>query len=174
MTMNSQTLDAQQVEPWYRQGWPWFLFGLPAIAVIAGIATLIIANRDWDGPVVDDYYKEGQAIVMVIDKLERARSLGLTAHLSLRDGSARIGLSSAQGSELPGKLQLKIIHPTRNSSDQQIMLEKGENALYSGTFAPLRAGRWEFQIEDESHTWRMNGAANIPTETEVKISPFNS
>jgi hypothetical protein len=174
MTTNSQVLDVQQIEPWYRQGWPWFLFGLPAVVVIAGIATLIIANWDWDGPVVDDYYKEGLAVVMVIDKFERARSLGLTAHLSLRDGSVSIGLSSTQGSELPEKLQLKFIHPTRNSFDKQVLLKKGLDALYSGTFAPLSAGRWEFQIEDESQTWRMSGTAHIPTETEVEISPSNS
>ena len=29
-------------EPWYRQGWPWFLIAFPAIAVVAGIATLVI------------------------------------------------------------------------------------------------------------------------------------
>ena len=51
------------VEPWYRQGWPWFLIALPATAVVAGIATLVIAAKTFDGMVVDDYYKEGQAIV---------------------------------------------------------------------------------------------------------------
>lgn len=174
MTTNSQTLGAQPVEPWYRQGWPWFLLALPATAVVAGIITLIIANWDWDGLVADDYYKQGQAVVMVVDKLERARSLGLTAQLRLRDESVSVGLSSTQGSELPGKLYLNIIHRTRSGLDQQILLEKGPDALYTGTFAPLRAGRWWFQIEDESQTWRMNGTANIPTETEVKISPSDS
>lgn len=174
MTTNSPTLGTQPVEPWYQQGWPWFLFGLPAIAVVAGIITLIIANWDWDGLVADDYYKEGQGVVMLIDKLEHARSLGLTAQLSLHDGSVSVDLSSTQGSELPGKLYLNIIHPTRSGADQQILLEKGQDALYSGTFAPLSAGRWRFRIEDESRTWRMNGAANIPAETEVKINPSDS
>jgi hypothetical protein len=30
-------------KPWYKQFWPWFVFALPAIAVIAGITTVIIA-----------------------------------------------------------------------------------------------------------------------------------
>ncbi len=35
----------EDTKPWYKQFWPWFVFSLPAIAVIAGIATVIIAER---------------------------------------------------------------------------------------------------------------------------------
>ena len=40
-------------EPWYRQGWPWFLIAFPATAVVAGIATLVIAIQTFDGMVVE-------------------------------------------------------------------------------------------------------------------------
>ena len=69
------------VEPWYRQGWPWFLIALPATAVVAGIVTLVIAAKTFDGMVVDDYYKEGRAIVQTIGRVEHARELGLRAAL---------------------------------------------------------------------------------------------
>lgn len=39
-------------EPWYRQFWPWFIFGLPAVAVIACFITLAIAIKHSD-PRVD-------------------------------------------------------------------------------------------------------------------------
>jgi hypothetical protein len=35
--------DAQQIEPWYRQFWPWFIIALPASAVIASFFTLWLA-----------------------------------------------------------------------------------------------------------------------------------
>ena len=46
------------VQPWYRQGWPWFLIALPASAVIGGIITIILAVNSPNALVVDDYYKE--------------------------------------------------------------------------------------------------------------------
>lgn len=35
-------------KPWYKQFWPWFIFGLPAAVVIASFVTLYIAiiHRD--------------------------------------------------------------------------------------------------------------------------------
>jgi hypothetical protein len=35
--------DAEQLEPWYRQFWPWFIIALPASAVIASFITLWLA-----------------------------------------------------------------------------------------------------------------------------------
>lgn len=46
------------VQPWYRQPWPWFLIALPAIAVVGCIATMILAIRTNDA-VVADYYQRG-------------------------------------------------------------------------------------------------------------------
>ncbi len=32
-------------KPWYQQFWPWFVISLPAIAVVAGLATVMIAMK---------------------------------------------------------------------------------------------------------------------------------
>jgi hypothetical protein len=168
--MNAQTTDIRE-EPWYKQGWPWFLISLPALAVVGGIITAVYAVSSWDGLVADDYYKEGQMVVEVIDRLELARTLGLKAHATLRDDHVSIELTAAQAKDLPAELHLKVIHPTHSGSDQELVLEKEQSGLYSGKISPLRAGHWQFQIEDESRSWRMNGAANLPTETEVLIQP---
>ena len=42
------------VKPWYREPWPWILMAGPAIVVVAGIATAVIAIRTSD-PLVADY-----------------------------------------------------------------------------------------------------------------------
>ena len=43
--MNNAVL---QPKPWYREFWPWFLMSLPATAVIAGVATVVIAIQSAD------------------------------------------------------------------------------------------------------------------------------
>ena len=47
---------------WYQEPWAWLVFILPFTAVVAGIATFIIANTNPDTLVVGDYYKKGKAI----------------------------------------------------------------------------------------------------------------
>ncbi|MDR0701933.1 MAG: FixH family protein [Azoarcus sp.] len=181
--MDSQITGVRD-EPWHRQGWPWFLIALPAIAVVAGIVTLILAHRSWDGLVSDDYYKEGQSIVQVVDRLEYAREMGLSARARVRDGAISVELSIEREEDLPATLYLTIVHPTHSGSDQQVLLQKGSDGVYSGEIAPLRAGRWSFRLEDSlkserelknnPRSWRMDGIANLPMETEILLEPFNS
>ena len=70
------------VTPWYRQAWPWFLISLPATAVVAGSFTFYLAARDWDGPVAQDYYKQGLAINEELSRSTKAKDLGVAANLS--------------------------------------------------------------------------------------------
>jgi uncharacterized protein len=164
------TLTEKTPPPWYKQGWPWFLITFPAIAVVAGIITFVIAARTFDGMVVDDYYKEGRAIVQTMGRAEHARDLGLKAHLVVRSGSIRVELSAPDAASLPQRMLLTISHPTRGGQDQEFLIE-GEAGVYQTALQPLSAGRWLFLLEDESRSWRMNGATYLPTETEIRIDP---
>ena len=66
------TSTTPAVTPWYRQAWPWFLISLPATAVVAGLITFYLAARGWDGPVANDYYKQGLAINEELTRSNRA------------------------------------------------------------------------------------------------------
>ncbi len=52
--------EVTDTSPWYKQFWPWFIFSIPAISVVAGISLLIIALKNPDYLVVDE--KEYQQI----------------------------------------------------------------------------------------------------------------
>ena len=43
-----------QILPWYRQFWPWFIIALPTAAVVAGFFTLWLAISNPDYLVVDE------------------------------------------------------------------------------------------------------------------------
>lgn len=169
----SVSAPEQKSPPWYKQGWPWFLIAIPVTSMVVGFAFLTVAVKTWDGLVVDDYYKEGRAIVQTIDRLERAKTLGLNATVKLGANTVRVDLSAARAEDLPQVIHLSIVHPTREGSDKVLDLS-GPGGVFEGALAPLSAGRWLFQIEDESRSWRMNGSAYLPTETEIRIDPSGS
>lgn len=177
MATSSQMLLDQ---PWYKQFWPWFLFGLPAVSVVVGFSLVFISEFGFlqfggaDSRVTDEYYKDGKTIELLVGKFEKAQSLGLSAHATVCEGAVSVRLSATEGEYLPVVLHLDIIHPTQGRFDQQVLLQKGQDGLYSGEFKPLHPSRWKFQLEDESRAWRMTGDAYIPTETEVSIKPFHS
>lgn len=156
--------------PWYRQGWPWFLMALPATAVVAGIATVIIAIKSNDGLVVGDYYKQGLAIQQTMERGEEAARLGLAAEIALSAGQVRVHLASSKGATVPDSIFLTITHPTRDDMDQAVSLV-GANGEYSAQIQPLQAGRWHLLLEDESRAWRMTGTIHLPTETNVRLLP---
>lgn len=170
--MRSANLQ-KTVEPWYRQGWPWFLMAIPAVAVVAGFITLWIAISTWDGLVVDDYYQEGKTIEKTIARSVRAAEMGLVADVRIRAEDVSIDLGAGANIVIPPTVILTISHPTRGGMDQTILLKR-RDGLYVGELAPLSAGRWLLQIEDESKTWRMNGTANVPSSSPVRVVPVNS
>lgn len=165
--------DPQVIEPWYRQGWPWFLIAIPAVAVVAGGVTLWLALSTWDGLVVDDYYQEGKTIEKTIARSTRAAELGLVAELRIRSDEVALGLTAAPGASLPPTVVLTIAHPTRAGMDQVLLL-KQRDGVFVAPVAPLSAGRWLVQLEDESRTWRLNGTVGIPGDAAVRILPVRS
>lgn len=61
MTNKPQDLTAPQgdIQPWYKQFWPWFIIALPASVVVASFFTLWLAVSNPDHLVVDeDKYRQ--------------------------------------------------------------------------------------------------------------------
>lgn len=162
--------SSKNMEPWYRQGWPWFLIAIPASAVVAGAVTVWLALQSWDGLVVDDYYQQGKTIQTTIARTERARELGLAADLTIRAEEVSGQLAAKAGTPLSPTVMLTIAHPTRTGHDQVVLL-KLEDGAFAGPIEPLTAGRWLIQLEDESRTWRLNGIVYLPTETRLRMLP---
>lgn len=158
--MSNTANDADRL-PWYRQFWPWFLFGLPGVAVVAGITTVIIAATTFDGLVVDDYYKEGLAINRDLDKDHMAARLGLSAAMDF--DLARGKVSVVLDSKLPipdqGALTLNLIHPTRAHADVSIPLQAGTRpGHYEARFPPqARAIHWDLLLQPRHGHWRLLG-----------------
>lgn len=144
--------------PWYKQFWPWFLISLPLSAVLAGTATIIIANVTFDGLVVDDYYKQGKAINQEKDRDRMATHLGLSGFLDINLQAGEIRLKLDSKVEIPVQaLRLTLLHPTRAGGDVEIPLESIGAGLYQANVKVLRVAPWNLLLVPEAGQWRLRG-----------------
>ncbi|MBD3610158.1 MAG: FixH family protein [Gammaproteobacteria bacterium] len=148
-------------KPWFKQFWPWFLISLPASAVFAGIATIIIANVTYDGLVVDDYYKQGLAINADKKKHLMASHLGLSAEVQLNMNQGQISVQLDSNVSIPQQqLTLDLVHPTRSGKDISLVLQHVGNGLYTAQYQPVRAIRWNISLSSEQGGWILQGRHN--------------
>jgi hypothetical protein len=156
--------------PWYRQFWPWFLIALPASAVIAGIATLIIAIETRDGLVVDDYYKAGLAINVTKEREQRARELGLRAVVRLAPDGRRIELElDGRQTGMLDTLEMLLAHPTRADHDQRLILTRTAPNRFEAELAPPMPAHWHIELSPPGRQWRLAGRMRVGHEYQVLI-----
>jgi hypothetical protein len=143
-------------QPWYREPWPWIVMAGPAVVVVAGIATMVIAATTFDGLVAEDYYKQGLTVDRVLARESRASALGLAAAVQFNEehDQVRVTLRSAAP---PAALRLRLVHPTRAGEDQVAALAAIGPGLYEGRLRAPRAGNWRVKLEDDANTWRLSG-----------------
>lgn len=156
-------------KPWYREPWPWFLISLPAMAVIAGLATVWIAYQSADGLVVGDYYKAGLAINQTLARDDAARALALAATLQ-RDGDALALTLAGRLPTYPDQLSLTLAHPTRQGMDQTLALSHAGGGHYRTSLPAMPAGKWHAQLADTASTWRLSGVLHTPFSQPVTLT----
>lgn len=156
-----QTADAE-IQPWYRQAWPWFLISLPASAVIGGIITIIIAVQSPNAMVADDYYKQGLAINQEKQRLRNAEQMNLKGLLRVNSAGE---LSLELGGDVPvspQQLKLEISHFTRSELDQKLVLEQQSQGRYVATLKnSLRDGTWYLRMQPEGGGWEIRSRITI-------------
>lgn len=166
-------MNHAMVKPWYREPWPWVLIALPAIAVVGGITTAVIAFRGADGVVAADYYKRGLAINEELSRSRLAATLGIEAQIRIGgiepgDGVG-IRLIAAQPLPPEAALRVRLVHPGRSGADRVALLARanvaddGRSVEYWGNWgeaAPV-AGHPAWQLVLETKQWRIDGDAAL-------------
>ena len=162
-------MNAVTPAPWYRQRWPWLLIAPPLVAVIGGIATLVLAVRSDDGMVAADYYRRGLAINAELSRSQRATDLGLVGEV--RAGGENPGdpvyvsLSGERALPPEAVLRIRLVHPGRGGADRLALLSRvaadidGKRAEYRGYWEEAAALTvpiaWRVVLEGRD--WRLDG-----------------
>ncbi|AOE50599.1 FixH family protein [Kangiella sediminilitoris] len=157
----------QDMKPWYKQFWPWFLIALPLSSVIAGITTFIIASNTTDSMVVDNYYKDGLAINESLAKQEKAKQLGVQATLVFSDELLTVDLKSNK--PMKDSLFVDFQHSTLSSKDFKVSLTRdGKGQFYSQLNQQID-GSWYIKVYPYQGGWEIKKKVTLPSSTDVKL-----
>ena len=147
------------IKPWYREPWPWLLMSGPAIVVVAGIITAVLAVRTQDGLVVDDYYKQGLAVNKDLSRDLAAKTAGLSAEVTLDVANRRASLNIVNTPLVLNTLTLTLSRASVAGHDQLVVLQRtnrrGEESNFVGALQPLEPGKWYVTLDEPSHSWRL-------------------
>ena len=159
-------------KPWYKQFWPWLVIFFPSAAVVAGIATVVIAVKSNDGLVEDEYYKKGLLINFSKEMDRKAGELGLSGYVRLDTNSGELYLLIEQeNNEIDlADLQVTLKHATRSNMDQQITVQSLNNKEFRGAMESLAAGKWHVLVES-ADTWRLTGTIQYPDRFDSRLLP---
>jgi hypothetical protein len=155
--------------PWYREPWPWLLMAGPAIVVVAGIVTLVIAVVSFDGMVADDYYKQGLGVNRVIAREAEARALGIEGAVQFNAERTRVRVV-LRAAAAPKSLRLALVHPTLPAEDQALELAQVSDGVYEGALRPPRDATLRLVLEDADNRWRLAGSWTTHADA-VRLAP---
>ena len=147
-------------KPWYREPFVWLVILFPASAVIGGMITISLAISSDDGLVVDDYYKQGLEINLVLKRDKAAIKHGLQANLNFENDFIQVRLNKHVDYDLPKQIDLYFSHHTRPGFDKELILDKVADNIYQSKAPELILGKWSIQISADD--WRLLQSIQIP------------
>jgi hypothetical protein len=168
-------MEREDIDPWYRQFWPWFIIALPASAVVAGLYTLWIAMQTTDSLVVRS--DDGMNVVTErnLAAENEAERLGISAsfEIQMETGAVVVTLLSVATIDPASSLELRMRHPTMASRDAVIELlpaipNTNGDPVWAGHFIATPMGRF-FLTLSSGDNWRLS--AEWSGQSQFQLSP---
>lgn len=169
--MNNHSED---IDPWYKQLWPWIIIGLPATAVIASLHMVYVAFSNQDPLVQDEYYKEGLAINQVKANDFLAKELGLNAEILFDELTGEV-IIKLQPSQTDSNITLNLTHPFDKQQDFILPAKLAPSGAYIAQLSHANQQRWYLQLQNESETpekaWRLKGEIDLSKQRKITLKP---
>lgn len=146
--------DNRGRSPW-REPMVWLLVAIPASAVLASIALVVIAGRSsgTDDAVADAVRRTAQVQQADLGPDARARQLGLSA--VVRSGNGLVEVVPVAGAfDRAAPLTLALRHPTRAAADRQLTLAPSATG-WRGDAEPDLTHDWNVQLGPADGHWRL-------------------
>lgn len=168
--------EEENIPPWYKQFWPWFLLSILGLSVVLGLSLLYVSIINQDSMVRDNYYKEGRAINMHLGRDRMAEDLNLTAEFSIDEVTREISLVFNGDLEVPpSELRLDIMSPSHAERDRTLLLNRVGADHYAGQLESGMQGRHYIDLSDPARPgddgWRLTDEFNLAPGQSYQLSP---
>jgi len=144
---------------WFKQFWPWFLIGLPMVAVVGSISLVFTAIDHQPDMVVDDYYSKGKAINNDFALINRAKELDIHAAVQQTESALLVRL---EGVKSNASISFSLYHSTLASRDIVTMLTADAKGEYRFESEQDLSGKWTLRIEPFDKAWRLQKTITLP------------
>lgn len=165
-------MNSEQIQPWYKQFWPWVLICLPLSVVIASMVTLFIAVTGQADMVVDDYYKKGKGINLELSRYQAAAEQNIAFTLSVSDTA--INLTSLNHNVDEPQLKLRFVHATLADKDFAVKVVKIHEDTYQVALPKqFHPSKWTVFLEDINSQWRVRFVGYIEKNQQFSLNAFD-
>jgi hypothetical protein len=155
---------------WYKQFWPWFLIALPVSSMILSLNMLRFAINSEDSLVVDEYYKQGKAINVNLQKIEMAKTLNLKAQLLIDDNSVEMRFTDGE-LDSSAALNLVFYHATQEHKDMSLILIKDASDTYRALIDTDMTGKWQVSLQPHDEEWKIQQTISLPQQQAITFIP---
>lgn len=147
-------------------------WGLPAVAVVASVLSLIAALRTPESELPEQYHWEGFQLDRDFSQAARATELKVHATLTGFGACRRCELALKVAGAAPDKLELLIAHATRPALDQRVMFARNASGAnpgaaverYVGACEPAPDAHWRVELVDKANGWAMRQTIHGPLD----------
>ncbi|MGI5309759.1 FixH family protein [Rheinheimera sp. WS51] len=157
----------QDIKPWYKQLWPWLLIAIPVFTALKAVHTVYIMQGNIPDMVVDDYYKEGQAINQQLALYREAELRNLEAKVLIAANQVIIRFS--HNKTLQDTVLLSFYHPTMSVKDFELIAQRSGQLLYIATLPSALEGNWRIVVSDDSTDWKLRANLILPSTEEIPL-----
>jgi hypothetical protein len=131
------------------------VWGLPAVAVLASVTSLLLTIRAPEGELPEQYHWEGFQLDRDFSQAAHATELGVQVTITGFDSGGRCELKLRTKGSLPQTLILHVAHATKAALDQHVEFHRVANSpnAYSGPCVSAPDGHWRLELVDAANGW---------------------
>ena len=161
-------MQAQSIQPWYKEPWPFILISITGLGVVAGSTLAVIGFSNPPEIVSGEFGALAKFVVEDTGRVEQARSLGLSGQLGVEGEDIVLALSARDPASLPDQLMVQFQHPATSAGDSLALLIHEGDGGYRGRYSEAPHARAHVLVTDLAQSWslagRLDAGATIAVE----------